>query len=128
MKKIIYALVLVSSFCLAQTIEESPINNSNENEAYLEENENVNSADCLILEDENSIICKYLHTRMPEDREIVIHWIDPVGEISRQRTLIIPAGHGSIYDFRYIEGRQKGIWQFKVIEGENETSTTFEIN
>lgn len=86
------------------------------------------SVDCLILQDENSIICKYEHQRMEEDKEVVIQWINPQGEISRERTIIIPAGHGSIYDFRYIEGRIKGIWQFKVKAAEEEVSTTFTLD
>ncbi len=86
------------------------------------------SVDCLILQDENSIICKYEHQRMEEDKEVVVQWINPQGEISRERTIIIPAGHGSIYDFRYIEGRIKGIWQFKVKAAEEEVSTTFTLD
>jgi len=111
MKKLIYSLLFITSLALCESIDE----------------ENKNSADCLILQDENSIICKYLHERMEEDKDILIQWINPKGEISRERTLIIPAGHGSIYDFRYIEGRVKGIWQFKVIDSGLETVANFEI-
>ncbi len=89
--------------------------------------ESLNNVDCLILQDENSIICKYEHERSDEDQEVLVQWIDPKGEISRERTLIIPAGHGSIYDFRYIEGRMKGIWQFKVKEKDAEYNTTFTL-
>ena len=111
MKKLICSLLFFGSLAFAETIDE----------------ENKNIADCLILQDENSIICKYLHERLEEDKEIFIQWVDPQGETSRERTLIIPAGHGSIYDFRYIEGRMKGIWQFKVKDNEVETTATFEI-
>ena len=114
MNKIIYSLLFCSALVFA------------ENELVSEE-EAKNAADCLILEDENSIICKYLHERLEEDKEIIVKWVDPQGEISRERTLIIPAGHGSIYDFRYIEGREKGIWQFKVLEDGIETSATFQL-
>lgn len=89
--------------------------------------EDNNSVDCLILQDEDSIVCKYIHERIQTDKEIIVKWVDPQGEISRERTLVIPAGHGSIYDFRYVEGRKKGLWQFKVIEGDIETTTTFSI-
>ncbi|XPV69306.1 MAG: hypothetical protein ACNI25_01720 [Halarcobacter sp.] len=89
--------------------------------------EDKNIVDCLILQDEDSIVCKYMHERMQTDKNIIVKWIDPQGELSRQRTLIIPAGHGSIYDFRYIQGREKGLWQFIVIDGKDEYSTTFEI-
>ena len=111
MNKAIYLLFFIISIAYAEIIEEEP----------------KVSTDCLILEDENSIICKYEHERSEEDREILVKWIDPNGELSRERILILPAGHGSIYDFRYIEGRMKGIWQFKVIENDQESSATFEI-
>ncbi len=83
--------------------------------------------DCLILEDENSIICKYLNNRSNENKNITFEWIDPAGEISRTRDVVIPAGHGSVYDFRYIEGREKGIWVLKVIDGKDTLETKFEI-
>ncbi len=92
------------------------------------EDETKSGVDCLILQDENSIICKYEHQRMEKDKELIVQWIDPKGEISRERTVVLPAGHGSIYDFRYIEGRMKGIWQFKVKEDQEEISTTFTLN
>ena len=111
MKKII----IISLFLFAQVFAETIDKDTN----Y--------SADCLILEDENSIVCKYIHERSEEDKEIQIQWIDPNGEISRDRMVLIPAGHGSIYDFRYVSGRISGIWQFKVIDNGRKTITTFEI-
>lgn len=111
MNKMIYILLFVISIGFAELIEE----------------DSKVKVDCLILQDENSIICKYEHERLEEDKEILVQWISPKGEISRERTLLLPAGHGSIYDFRYIEGRMKGIWQFKVFDDTVETSTTFEI-
>lgn len=83
--------------------------------------------DCLILEDENSIICKYINNRSRGDKTITFEWLDPKGEISRTRNMVIPAGHGSVYDFRYIEGREIGIWTFKVIDGKKILKTEFEI-
>ncbi len=111
MQKLIYSLFFIVSLCFAEVIDEKV----------------KFSVDCLILEDENSIICKYEHERIEEDKEIIVQWINPVGELDRERTLLLPAGHGSIYDFRYIEGRIKGIWQFKVIDKSVETSTSFKV-
>ena len=85
------------------------------------------SVDCLILEDENSIICKFETNRVLKDQEIVIQWIDPQGDISRSRNMLVPAGHASIYDYRYINGRLTGSWTFKVIENEKEYTTNFEL-
>lgn len=110
MKKVLYAFLFLSVSLFAEAIEEE-----------------TNKVDCLILQDENSIICKYEHERLEEEKIINVQWIDPQGEISRERELIIPAGHGSVYDFRYIEGRMKGSWQFKVLDNEKEFKGTFEI-
>lgn len=85
------------------------------------------SVDCIILEDENSIICKYNHTRVDFDKEVLFVWTEPNGEVTRTKELIIPAGHGSIYDYRYIKGRMDGTWGFKVVDGDEEFKTTFTI-
>lgn len=84
-------------------------------------------ADCIVLKDENSIICKYMHKRINNDKLIKFQWIEPDGVISRQRDMIIPAGHGSVYDYRYIQGRTKGEWTFKVIDSTEEFSTKFTL-
>ena len=109
MKKLLLVFLLVLSAGFAETLEdESPV-------------------DCLILEDENSIICKYVLPRAEEDKEIKVQWIDPKGEVSRERNLLISAGHGSIYDFRYVDGRMPGIWTFKVFDSEKTFEGNFEI-
>jgi len=90
-------------------------------------NANENSVDCLILEDENSIICKYTLMRVDYEKTIQVQWIEPDGTISRQRDMLIPSFHGSIYDYRYIEGRTKGTWTFKVIDEEEQYTTNFDI-
>ena len=58
---------------------------------------------------------------------VIFNWIEPNGETTRVRSMIIPAGHGSIYDYRYIKGRTKGNWTFKVIDGDLETKANFII-
>ncbi len=83
--------------------------------------------DCLILEDENSIICKYIHKRVDYDKNVIFNWIEPSGKITRVKELIIPAGHGSVYDYRYIKGRTHGVWTFTVTDGEKEFKTNFTI-
>ncbi|VAY88048.1 hypothetical protein MNB_ARC-1_750 [hydrothermal vent metagenome] len=88
---------------------------------------NNHKVDCIILEDENSIICKYIQTRVSYDKTVIFEWINPSGEISRTRELIIPAGHGSLYDYRYIQGRSLGVWTFRVIDDTKEYKTNFTI-
>lgn len=85
------------------------------------------NVDCLILEDEKSIICKFEVIRDVKDQEIIIHWISPIGEISRTREMIIPAGDVSAYDYRYLDGREEGKWNFRVIYKGNEYSSEFEL-
>ena len=85
------------------------------------------NVDCIILQDENSIICKFELQRDTIEQNIQVLWLNPKGEISRQRDMLIPAGHGSIYDYRYLDGRELGVWSFKVIFKEKEYSTTFEL-
>jgi len=91
------------------------------------EYDNINSVDCIILSDEDSIICKYIHTRVYEDKYVEFIWIDPTNTISRQRTMLIPAGHGSIYDYRFINGRVSGTWTFEVLDNNQSYKTNFII-
>lgn len=98
--------------------------NANETQVELKDE---NRADCLILEDENSIICKYIVQRSNQSQNIQVQWIDPIGDVSRIRDMVVPAGHGSIYDYRYIKGRILGIWTFKVLAQGKEYTTQFEL-
>lgn len=86
-----------------------------------------NKVDCIILEDENSIICKYSHERTSTEQNITVNWIEPDGEITRTRDMVIPAFHGSVYDYRYVNGRTPGIWTFKVTDKGDEYTTSFTI-
>lgn len=90
--------------------------------------ESLKEADCIILEDENSIVCKYTHTRVNYDKTVIVEWLEPNGTVSRSRKMLIPAGHGSVYDFRYIKGRAKGEWTFRVVDKDTITSTKFSLN
>ena len=85
------------------------------------------NVDCLILEDENSIICKFEVIRDTKEQQLVIHWISPTGEISRTREMVIPTGDVSAYDYRYLDGREGGKWNFKIIYNGNEYSSSFEL-
>jgi hypothetical protein len=93
----------------------------------LVDNQNPNSVDCIILQDENSIICKLEVKRLNQDRDVKILWIDPKNKVSRERDMVIPAGHGSIYDYRYIKGRMLGTWTFKAIVQDQEVQTNFTL-
>jgi hypothetical protein len=84
-----------------------------------------NKIDCIILKDENSIICKYSHTRIQKDKVVIFSWFKPNGNISRVRSMVIPAGHGSVYDYRYINGREQGRWIVKIVDSNKSFQTEF---
>ncbi|MGM0518884.1 MAG: hypothetical protein ACQERD_04480 [Campylobacterota bacterium] len=117
LNKIFIVMFALSTFFYVQA-EEITNNEDGQDEVFV---------DCLILEDENSIICKFNAQRQTKDQEIIVQWIDPQGEVSRSREMIVPSGHGSIYDYRYKDGRVPGEWTFKVITDEKEYTTTFEL-
>jgi len=113
MKKILIILLFIVSVFAGNTIEKKSYNPN---------------IDCIILEDENSIICKFsVEMNRKNDQTIDVKWIDPNGQISRSRDIVIPAGNGSAYDFRYLSGRQKGEWKFVIYYKGNEYSSKFEI-
>lgn len=124
MIKYLIPFFMITSLFSAQEVTDNKINETN-SAVTQEYNPNV---DCLILEDENSIICKFEVVQDQENEQAVtINWINPNGEISRSRDMMISAGDSSAYDFRYIDGREIGIWNFKIIYKEKEYSTKFEI-
>ena len=113
--------------CTTIVFAESSADNNKKIEDTIQKSYNPN-VDCLILEDENSIICKVEVIKDPQnEQKIVINWVNPNGEISRTREMLIPAGDSSAYDFRYLDGREKGIWNFKIIYKDKEYSNNFEI-
>ncbi|WP_152020895.1 hypothetical protein [Aliarcobacter butzleri] len=113
--------------CTTIVFAESLADNNKKIEDTIQKSYNPN-VDCLILEDENSIICKFEVIKDPQnEQKIVINWVNPNGEISRTREMLIPAGDSSAYDFRYLDGRESGKWDFKIIYDEKEYSTSFEL-
>ncbi|WP_428024077.1 hypothetical protein [Arcobacter sp.] len=108
MKKLLLTAFLIISSCVASDYIGSEV-------------------DCLVIKEENSIICKYMTERSIEDKFVTMEWINPEGEISRTRKVLFPSGHGSVYDFRYLSGRELGVWTFRVTDKEQVYNTTFEI-
>ncbi|QOG13003.1 hypothetical protein [Arcobacter sp. FWKO B] len=81
-------------------------------------------AECTILEDENSIVCKFTTPAQNIDQTFTIMWINPLNEIDRQRDITIPAHNVSIYDFRYLDGRESGRWKFSVFKNDKKIAET----
>ena len=64
-------------------------------------------------------------------KEVEFHWISPHSPTDdRIRHFRIPPLYGSVYDYRFLPGRAKGVWRVIVTDLEtNETvETTFDIN
>ncbi len=108
MKKLLLTAFLIISSCFASDYIGSEV-------------------DCLVIKEENSIICKYMTERTIEDKFVKMEWINPTGEVSRNRKVLFPSGHGSVYDFRYLSGREIGEWTFRVTDKDKVFSTTFEV-
>lgn len=122
--KYVILFIFATTVLFAQTTTNE---NKEEVQNSIEKPYNPN-VDCLVLEDENSIICKFeLIKDTQNEQEIVINWVNPKGEISRTRQMTIPAGDSSAYDFRYLDGRESGKWDFKIIYKGQEYSTSFEL-
>jgi len=129
MIKYILPFLFFITFVNAENADTNSNNLSNEEENinYKNEIKVQPLVDCLILEDENSIICKFETNSTNKDEHIVVQWIDPLGKISRSRDIVVPAGNASIYDYRYINGRLLGEWTVKVIKEDKEYLTKFEL-
>ena len=129
MIKYLFPFLFLITISNAENVNTSNEELSNEDKSinHIDEIKRESSVDCLILEDENSIICKFETSRIEEEESIIMQWIDPNGEISRSRNMLVPVGNASIYDYRYIKGRALGEWTFKVIEKDKEYSTKFQL-
>lgn len=121
MIKRVFILLFTFTFLHAQ--EETPSSKLEEvQKVYVEP-----KTDCLILEDENSIVCKFELSENKKEQNIETQWVSPKGEIDRTRATLMPIDHTSYYDYRYIKGREAGIWTFKVLFDSKEYSTQFEL-
>lgn len=66
------------------------------------------------------IRCRYHTQSAPQKRKVVFTWRSPTSpQDDRNRTLVLPAGHRSVFDERYLYGRAPGEWNISVTaEGE----------
>ena len=90
------------------------------------------SVECSVVEENDKIIrCTYSSTRIPEARTVIFYWnSETTPQDDRERRFVMPAGHGSVYDYRYYYGRAQGLWQVRVADEAGttlaETSFTLE--
>lgn len=87
--------------------------------------------ECSVVEEDDKIIrCTFSSVRLATDRNVTFFWnSQTTPQDDRERNLHLPAGHGSVYDYRYYYGRAPGLWQVRVADESGETlaETTFTI-
>ncbi len=81
----------------------------------------------ICLDEGDKITCKLMTKRVNEDREVEFEWKSPNGKDDREREMVLPANHASIFDMRNKNGRVKGVWRVEVEIDDEEVSTTFRI-
>lgn len=60
----------------------------------------------------NIIKCTYVLERKTYERKVEFEWhSESVPYDDRKRVVVLPAHHGSLYDYRYLEGRAEGKWR-----------------
>ena len=87
--------------------------------------------ECSILEEHDKVIrCTFASVRIASDRNVTFSWrSETTPQDDRERTFVLPAGHGSVYDYRYYYGRAQGMWNVVILgdEGETLAETSFTI-
>ena len=95
--------------------------------------DNLSSAlTCEIIEEANkNIRCTYSVERVAYDRNITFLWrSSETPHDDRERTIVLKANHGSLYDYRYYYGRAEGEWSISVADdgGNILADTSFTIH
>ena len=83
----------------------------------------------ICLDEGDKITCKLMTKRLNKEREVEFAWKSPNAKDDREREMVLPANHASIFDSRQKKGRVKGLWTVEVeIEDGEEITTTFTLN
>jgi len=83
----------------------------------------------VVNEDEIlKIKCIYKTTRKSYDRNISMAWTSPsTPQDDRFKTILLPAHHGSTYDYRYFDGRADGSWTISATDEKTGQVTTVQF-
>lgn len=76
---------------------------------------------CETIQDSiKKIRCKYLSLSEKASRNVTFKWTSPDNPAdNRAKSHIVPAGHISVFDYRYFAGRAEGTWTIEVYEENN---------
>ena len=75
------------------------------------------------------IYCKYFIDRSDNEKgkKVLFYWHSPSGKDDRKRVFEIPPYYGSVYDYRYLPGRENGKWIVEVRDLDTNSSVTTTI-
>lgn len=125
-----YAVIFVLAFVLSGCSQDGESEKKSEHVIKIEKKveKSADRDEALICLDEgDKITCKLMTKRVNEDREVKFEWKSPNGKDDRERKMVLPANHASIFDMRSKGGRITGMWRVEVEIGDEEVSTTFSI-
>jgi len=85
----------------------------------------ADSIGCHVQNDAiEKIVCTYKTARKNVDRNVTFLWHSrSYPQDDRERTIVLPALHGSVYDYRYLRGRAQGVWKVVATLEEPDGST-----
>lgn len=85
---------------------------------------------CSVVNDDDilKIKCVYKTARTSYDRNISMAWTSPsTPQDDRFKTILLPAHHGSAYDYRYFDGRADGSWTISATDEKTGQVTTIQF-
>ena len=89
-------------------------------------------ADVVCKIEQERIICTYFIDRSDNANGLTVefHWYSPRGRDDRIKIFQVPPYHGSVYDYRFLPGREEGRWRVvaKELETNKSAETYFDIN
>ncbi|BCD68915.1 hypothetical protein [Nitratiruptor sp. YY09-18] len=89
-------------------------------------------ADVKCQKSEQRITCTYYIDRSDNTNglRVEFHWISPSGKDDRIKIFRVPPFYGSVYDYRFLPGREPGKWKVvvKELDTNKSAATTFDIN
>jgi len=83
----------------------------------------------VVSEDIEKIVCKVQLERADHDRVVTFFWHSKrYPQDDRDRSVVLNANHGSVYDYRFLRGRVQGEWSVSVIIVNTETQRSAEVD
>ncbi len=125
-----YLLIIMATAVFMGCSQESSDNKKSEKETAVNKKSKRSAvkAQALTCHDEgDKVTCKLTVKRVNKEREVEFEWKSPNGKDDREREVMLPENHSSIFDVRYKKGRIKGKWEVEAEIDDAEYSTTFTI-